>query len=148
MRKKLLLVALVVAVLAVWGLVGFRIWNLTRPKITESVKTEKRSETHSIPKDSLRLDYRDPFLESGNAKAIVPEKKVAAIPEHPVQMPPLKYKGMVKGKDGTVKALVENKGDVVSLAKGAMLEKVRVVEIEPEHILVQFGNETHLIRVK
>ena len=63
-------------------------------------------------------------------------------------MPPLKYKGIVKGKDGTVKALVENKGEVVSLAKGAMLEKVRVVEIEPEHILVKFGNETHLIRVR
>ena len=55
---------------------------------------------------------------------------------------------MVKGKDGAVKALVENKGEVVSLAKGAMLEKVRVVEIEPEHIQVKFGNETHLIRVR
>lgn len=148
MRKKLLLVALVIAVLAVWGLVGFRVWNLARPEVTQSVKTEKKTETHFVTKDSLRLDYRDPFLESGNAKAIVPEKKVAAIPEHPVQMPPLKYKGMVKGKDGTVKAIVENRGEVVFFAKGAMLERVRVVEIEPEHILVQFGNETHLIRVR
>lgn len=144
----MLLVALVIAVLAVWGLVGFRVWNLARPEITESAKTEKKAETYSIPKDSLRLGYRDPFLESGNAKIIVPAEKVAAVPESSAQMPPLKYKGMVKGKDGTVKALVENKGEVVSLAKGAMLEKVRVVEIKPEHILVQFGNETHLIRVR
>lgn len=148
MRKKLLLVALVIAVLAVWGLVGFRIWNLACPEITESVKTGKKIEFNSVPKDSLRMDYRDPFLESGNAKAIVPAEKVAAIPEHPVNMPPLKYKGMVKGKDGTVKALVENKGEIMPLAKGAMLERVRVVEIEPEHIMVQFGNETHLIRVR
>lgn len=97
MRKKLLLVALVIAVLAVWGLVGFRIWNWTRPEIMQSVKTEKKIESNSVTEDSLRLDYRDPFLESGNAKAIVPAEKVAAIPEHPVQMPPLKYKGMVKG---------------------------------------------------
>ena len=54
----------------------------------------------------------------------------------------------MKGKDGAVKALVENKGEVVSLAKGAVLDKVRVVEIEPEHIQVQFGNETHLIKVR
>lgn len=148
MRKKLLLVALVIAVLAVWGLVGFRVWNWTRPEITQSVKTEKKIESNSVTEDSLRLDYRDPFLESGNDKAIVPAEKVAAIPEHSVQMPPLKYKGMVKGKEGTVKALVESKGEVVSLAKGAVLEKVRVVEIEPEHIRVQFGNETHLIRVR
>lgn len=148
MRKKLLLVTLVIAVLAVWGLVGFRVWNLARPEVPQSVKTEKKTETHFVTKDSLRLDYRDPFLESGNVKAIVPEKKVAAIPEHPVQMPPLKYKGMVKGKDGTVKALVENKGEIVPIAKGGMLEKVRIIEIEPEHILVRFGNETHLIRVR
>ncbi len=148
MRKKLLMGALVMAVLAVWGLVGFRIWNLARPEITESVKTEKKTESQSVPRDSLRLDYRDPFLESGKAKTIVLSEKVAAIPKPPVQMPPLKYKGMVKGKDGTVKALVESKGEVVSLAKGAVLEKVRVVEIEPENIRVQFGNETHLIRVR
>ena len=148
MRKKLLLVALVIAVLAVWGLVGFRVWNWTRPEIAQSVKTEKKKESNSVTKDSLRLDYRDPFLESRNAKTVVLSEKVAAIPEHPVQMPPLKYKGMVKGKDGTVKALVESKGEVVSLAKGAVLNKVRVVEIEPEQIRVQFGNETHLIRVR
>ena len=148
MRKKLLLVALVIAVLAVWGLVGFRVWNWTRPEITQSVKTEKKIESNSVTEDSLRLDYRDPFLESGNDKAIVPAEKVAVIPEHSVQMPPLKYKGMVKGKDGTVKALVENKGEVVSLAKGAVLDKVRVVEIELEQIQVQFGNETHLIKVR
>lgn len=148
MRKKLLLVALVIAVLAVWGLVGFRIWNLARPEITESVKTEKKTESQSIPKDTLRLDYRDPFLESGKAKTVVLSEKVATIPKPLVQMPPLKYKGMVKGKDGTVKALVESKGEVVSLAKGTVLEKVRVVEIGPEHIQVQFGNETHLIKVR
>lgn len=148
MRKKLLLVTLVIAVLAVWGLVGFRVWNLARPEVTQSVKTEKKTETHFVTKDSLRLDYRDPFLESGKAKIVVPTEKVAAIPESPVQMPPLKYKGMVKVKDGTVKALVENKGEIVPIAKGGMLEKVRIIEIEPEHILVRFGNETHLIRVR
>lgn len=148
MRKKLLSLALVIAVLAVWGLVGFRIWNLTRPEITQSAKTEKKTEDHSIPNDSLRLDYRDPFMESGKAKIVVPTEKVAAIPESPAQMPPLKYKGIVKGKDGTVKALVENKGEIVPIAKGGMLEKVRIIEIEPEHILVRFGNETHLIRVR
>ncbi len=144
----MLLVALVTVVLAVWGLVGFRIWNLARPEIMESVKTEKKTESQYIPKDSLRLDYRDPFLESGNAKTIAHAEKVAAIPESSAQMPPLMYKGMVKGKGGTVKALVENKGEIVPLAKGAMLEKVHVIEIEPEHILVRFGNETHLIRVR
>lgn len=121
---------------------------MTRPEITQSAKTEKKAEDHSIPNDSLRLDYRDPFLESGKAKIVVPTEKVAAIPESPAQMPSLKYKGMVKGKDGTVKALVENKGEIVPIAKGGMLEKVRIIEIEPEHILVRFGNETHLIRVR
>lgn len=148
MRKKLLLVALVIAVLAVWGLVGFRVWNLARPEITKSAKAEKKTESQSIPKDTLHLDYRDPFLESGKAKTVVLLEKVATIPKPLVQMPPLKYKGMVKGKNGTVKALVESKGEVVSLAKGAVLEKVRVVEIEPEHIQVLFGNETHLIKVR
>lgn len=148
MRKKFLLVALMIAVCAVWGLVGFRVWKLAHPEITESVKTEKKQEPQSFPMDSLRLDYRDPFLESGKVIAIAPLKEVAVAHEPPIQMPPLKYKGIVKGKDGTVKALVENKGEIVSLAKGAVLDKIRVIEIEPEHILVQFGNEAHLIRVR
>lgn len=148
MRKKFLLVVLVTAVLAVWGLVGFRIWNLARPEVKENVKAEKKTESLDSPNDSLHLDYRDPFLESGKTKTVVMSEKDASIPKPLVQMPPLKYKGMVKGKDGTVKALVESRGEVVSLAKGSVLDKVRVVEIEPEHIQVQFGNEIHLIRVR
>lgn len=118
MRKKLLSLALVIAVLAVWGLVGFRIWNLTRPEITQSAKTEKKAEDHSIPNDSLRLDYRDPFLESGKAKIVVPTEKVAAIPESPAQMPSLKYKGMVKGRLELSRLLLRTK------ERSCLLQKV------------------------
>ena len=135
MKKKLALVLLVVLVLFVWGLIGVRIWKMTKTQEPpRQVETVRDKAPQAVTPDTLLLNYRDPFLDKQRVEAkretVSEVRSVAA--EMP--MPQLAYKGLVRGKDKKIRAIVEVDGEVKTFAVGEQIQGARVVTIDPEFL--------------
>ena len=135
MKKKLTLVLLVVLVLFVWGLIGVRIWKMTKTQEPpRQVETVRDKAPQVVTPDTLLLNYRDPFLDKQRVEAkretVSEVRSVAA--EMP--MPQLAYKGLVRGKDKKIRAIVEVDGEVKTFAVGEQIQGARVVTIDPEFL--------------
>lgn len=135
MKKKLTLVLLVVLVLFVWGLIGVRIWKMTKTQEPpRQVETVRDKAPQAVTPDTLLLNYRDPFLDKQRVEAkretVSEVRSVAA--EMP--MPQLAYKGLVRGKDKKIRAIVEVDGEVKTFAVGEQIQGARVVTIDPEFL--------------
>lgn len=148
MNKKVNTILLLSIVLFIWGLVAFRIWKWVKPEqpVSYPVQTETIDDKPLPAK--LILNYRDPFLSAGysNRKTETTAhstRKHAAAPR-----PSLKYKGMLRGKDGIKRAIVEHQGEISTLAIGESLVGVEIIEIAPEEITVMWNKQREKIEVR
>ncbi|MBQ8838384.1 MAG: hypothetical protein IJ005_03600 [Bacteroidales bacterium] len=148
-RKKILTGILIVAVIIVWGIIILKVVKGGRPVETPPAgHFEKTSE--NVPKDSLLLDYRDPFLgefvKAGQEKkpSLIVDKVARREPEQP-PVPDFTFKGLI-GNDTEQRAMILKNGGLHMLGLGETIGGFKVVGVSPEIVTVQNGK--HRIEVK
>lgn len=145
MNKKVNTVILLSLVLLIWGGVAFRIWKWVNPEHSVSHSDFVEMADDKTPPATLFLNYRDPFLSKGQntVKTESPAARKASVPR-----PTIKYKGILRGKDGIQRAIVEYQGKISTLAKGESLVGVKIHEMAPESISIMWNGQLEILEVQ
>lgn len=149
MKKKATLVILIPLVILVWGLIGVRIWKMTRPE-ADPVPVGKAEKKVAAPavRDTLLLNYRDPFLDrqAEKKKEVVRPAQTDYYYEEPA--PQLRFKGTVRGKDGVVRAIVLVDDDWKALAKGDQVLGATIAGMEPDCLILSWKGKRVFINAE
>ena len=141
-------IILVVAAIAVWCVVGYRVFRWIWPKETPvAVSSKPVRADDGQGKDSLLLNYKDPFL--GDIKT--PSSDNTASAAGPVQepvMPALSYKGLIKDSDGTVNAMISYGGHTEGYSRGSVIDGVRIVEIHADYIIIKWRGSEYILKAR
>lgn len=141
---------LLVTVILIWGIIILKVVRGSRPVEEPLVGNRIKEPVKNASKDSLQLNYRDPFLgefvrikevkKSSKSQAKVIRKE----PELP-PMPDFTFKGLI-GNGVEQRAMVLKNGNLHILGLGEMIGEFKVIGISPELMTVQNGK--HKIEVK
>ncbi len=149
-----------VALIGIWGLVAYQLYNKFSAKEVSWVMQEESIE--GIPvlkKDSfvLLMNYRDPFGEqkkrrkkSGitpvvNVKPSIQKARPAALKKKSKAWPAIIYKGNLQPKNGRKAALVQVVNQTFNMYLGDQQEGVTLFQIHPDSIRVIFQEEEKTI---
>jgi len=149
-RKKIMTGFLLVTVILIWGIIILKVVRGSRPVEEPLVENRIKEPVKNASKDSLQLNYRDPFLgefvrikevkKSSQSQAKVIRKE----PELP-PVPDFTFKGLI-GNGEEQRAMVLKNGNLHILGIGEMIGEFKVIGISPELMTVQNGK--HKIEVK
>ena len=141
---------LLVTVILIWGIIILKVLRGSRPVEEPLVENRIKEPVKNASKDSLQLNYRDPFLgefvrikevkKSSKSQAKVIRKE----PELP-PMPDFTFKGLI-GNGVEQRAMVLKNGSLHILGLGEMIGEFKVIGISPELMTVQNGK--HKVEVK
>lgn len=149
-RKNITTGVLLVAAVAVWGVIVVKVVRGSRPSGVAVPRAVVEKVTVKDERDSLKLDYRDPFLGEFTrarrepVKTVAAEKPVRKEPERP-PVPDFSFKGVIGGGAGR-RAMVLKNGGLHMLSPGDVLGDFEVVSFSPEVMTVRSGR--HVIEVK
>ncbi|MES2629008.1 MAG: hypothetical protein V4616_08565 [Bacteroidota bacterium] len=137
--RKLLQIALLLLVLGIWGMAGYRFLKSGEEPFIEIAEPVKKKNGVAFQKSDyvLMLNYRDPFLNNIDApeEEIEEEQTVAdnappPPPPPPVVWPSFEYHGQLKsGKDKGPIALVTVNGKQHLLQSGEIFQGIRIVKL-------------------
>lgn len=142
--------SLLVAVVLIWGVIIMKVVRGSRPAEKPLVGNRIKVPVKNASKDSLQLNYRDPFLcefvrikevktsSQSQAKVIRKEPELPPVPD-------FTFKGLI-GNGVEQRAMVLKNGNLHILGLGEMIGEFNVIGISPEVMTVQNGN--HKIEVK
>ena len=149
-RKKIMTGSLLVAVVLIWGVIIMKVVRGSRPAEKPLVGNRIKVPVKNASKDSLQLNYRDPFLgefvrikevktsSQSQAKVIRMEPELPPVPD-------FTFKGLI-GNGVEQRAMVLKNGNLHILGLGEMIGEFNVIGISPEVMTVQNGK--HKIEVK
>jgi hypothetical protein len=132
---------LVLAVLAVWGIVLWRVFG----RDDAPVAVAARVPVAAGAEDTLLLDYPDPFMAEVVVKPtpVVPQQEAPALP--PVQHR-LRYLGRIS-RDGAAYGLVEINGSLHTLRRGEAVEGYRLETLWQDSVRLRWRNEACVARL-
>ena len=152
-RKKVVTAVLLVAVAAIWGVIIFRVLRgirqdttaISRLPVTNPVVVMKS-------KDSLLLNYKDPFLDrfAKDKSTAVATKKVAknqSKSEKTVHAPDIQFKGLI-GNGENKNAMVLENGRLHMLDAGDTIDGFIVLDFTPQCLRVQKAMQVFELKVK
>lgn len=159
MKNKKLSWILLPAVLAIWGMIGWKIYaavNGEEETFTgEPAQAELPTDTSVVPDEyTLLLDYRDPFFEKKpqpkqNTAGVKKAEPVPVKNSAPVitQWPSVSYGGLVRQTQSgkTVGFLIVN-GASHFVNAGDVAGELTVTKMWSDSIEVRFGKESRRIR--
>lgn len=154
---------LVVMVLAVWGLIGHRIYSSLNeePDIIDSFQQISRAKLspndYELIKDTakLQLNYRDPFNPAEQIQ-IRPVTTIKSLPttqfvvrEPLINWSMIKYSGFVRNPGSNkLIALININGKNVMLSEGEKAEEVKLLRNMKDSVKVAFRGRTKFIIMK
>ncbi|MDB5133278.1 MAG: hypothetical protein JWR02_3027 [Mucilaginibacter sp.] len=159
MKNKKLTYVLCLAVLAVWGIIIYRLFDAAGGSddnpihVTSGQRPKEPYNDYALPKDTahLLLNYRDPFhLVKMKDTAQTPSKKV----NHKIMMAAkpafnwsfIKYSGYIHNPvSRKLIALVIINGKNVMLSEGDTKEQVRLIRNLRDSIKIGFNGQTKFI---
>lgn len=133
MKKNFITLFLVIVTLTVWFIVFYRLFSREDEVIITS-KTEHRQNV--VKKDSLLLNYRDPF--SVKKVAIAPKRTII---KEIITPPTFTFKGVIKSKKGTFLMINDT-----LISYRDKIGSYTVTKIYNDSIKVRKGTQTHTIR--
>lgn len=147
-RNRISTLLLFVAAVAIWGVVGYRVYQWVSPIETPAAKPSVPKERQQKPaKDTLMLDYPDPFMgEVRKSKEPVPMAPSRPMPEH--TMPSIAYKGLIRDADGSVKAMITYNNQTDGYRRGETIEGIKIKQITAECITVRWNGSDYTIAAK
>lgn len=132
MKKNFITAFLSILTLTIWLIVFYRVFNRNNKVITV---TEESVKNNVVSRDTLLLNYRDPFIRN---IVKLPSKKTSVT--EIITPPTFIYKGLIKSRRGTL--LIIN--DTLIYSKDR-IDNYRVVKIYKDSIIVKKGGQTHTI---
>ena len=151
-RKKIMTGSLLVTVILIWGIIILKVLRGSRPVEEPLVENRIKEPVKNASKDSLQLNYRDPFLgefvrikevkKSSQSQAKVIRKE----PELP-PVPDFTFKGLI-GNGVEQRAMVLKNGNLHILGIGEMIGEFKVIGISPELMTVQNGKHKVEVNVR
>jgi len=156
-KSKKTLYLLLPLVALIWGLIGYRVFKMTRPVDGDFESFAKRSiRTDSVTYNKLvplTLDYRDPFLkETVSIDAENKNDEFASLfannPEPPkvvIPWPLIGFKGVIVSKNEQL-AILEIDGKRLLVSQGKEYNGFRIEEIFTDSITIAFSNEIKTYR--
>jgi len=157
MQNKVLTSVLLVAVVAIWGYVGYRFLGggVNEDEELENISFEKSSpQIASMKNITLKFDYEDPFLKfvtkpSQKAISIATNKRPVQLPkkeEVVVQnyvWPSIQFKGLIKNQNQPEKVLglliINGQERIVRI--GETVNDLQVLLIKKDRVELQHLNE-------
>lgn len=150
--KKVMTGFLLIAVVLIWSVIIIRVVHGSRqiePPVVE--KLPEKTAVNDL-KDSLKLDYRDPFLGkfvrvNQDRKPVRPQVRlVRKEPEQP-PVPDFTFKGLIGNASGR-RAMIMKNGSLHILGHGDMIGDFKVTGIFPEYVIVQNGRHETKVEVR
>ena len=141
---------LAIALLGVWGLVGYQLYQKFGPKeefIPAYHQSYQQTEVQAAESFKLLVNYRDPFLEERLKKKraatsaptivnVAPRKAIALAKK--IVFPSVLYKGNIKLDNGREIALVNVDGKTLHLAEKENHEDLKMLRIYEDSIKFSF----------
>lgn len=166
-------ITLGIALIGIWGLFGFRIYQRYQPtndNLDYSANLPTQTQSNAKQKEfkfGLELDYRDPFLGESLARKeqyqpskpqrrsirTTPIKETPKKQEKPqklksVKFPEVEYKGNIRLKSGRSVALVKVEGQMINWGLGEQLSEMNLLRIYEDSIQIKLQHEEKLILKK
>ena len=149
MKNKKMTYLLLVLTVLLWGGVVYRIVSYTgndSPIPQNSVKEVSMSRADTLD-FSLKLDYRDPFLNTGRKQEVAGLRKVSnRVMSKPVPVPPVfKYKGLIRNKKN-IYAVIESEGSVETISKHTPIDGYRILAINSDSLVVEKNGQKYSVK--
>ncbi|WP_129617231.1 hypothetical protein [Bacteroides cellulosilyticus] len=150
MKNKKMTYLLLVLTVLLWGGVVYRIVSYTgndSPIPQNSVKESSMSRADTLD-FSLKLDYRDPFLNTGRKQEVAGLRKVSnRVMSKSVPVPPaFKYKGLIRNKK-KIYAVIDSDGSVETVSKYMPIDGYRILTINPDSLIVEKNGQKYSVKV-
>ena len=143
MKKQQKTYILLIAVLVIWGIIGYQIYIRLNPPAPElniaKLNTNfVRQQTIQSSFYELKTSYRDPFLGGfPKKKRIVKKKKVIPKAKPTIPFPNVVYNGIIEGNSSTAYILTINgRQEIVKL--GQEVQKITLTKATKKEVVVQF----------
>lgn len=151
-RKKVMTGFLLIAAVLIWSVIIIKVVRGGRQDVMPIVENLPETSVDKVQKDSLRLDYRDPFI--GEFVRTEPDKKpvphqvmpVRKEPEQP-PVPDFTFKGLIGNVSGQ-RAMILKNGSLHILGPGDMIGDFKVTGIFPEYVIVRSGRHETKVEVR
>ncbi len=156
MKNKKMTYLLLMVVLAVWALIFRRVVAYTAPEAAPPPAGVPKSEARMSKffDATLRLDYRDPFLDNPppqdtpfedtwNQEEIVLEELPP--PEEP-PVPPVQFQGTIR-RGTQLYAVLTGGGPSELLSRGDSVAGYRIATVAPDSVVLQQGKHRHTLKL-
>lgn len=150
MKNKKMTYLLLVLTVLLWGGVVYRIVSYTgndSPIPQNSVKESSMSRADTLD-FSLKLDYRDPFLNTGRKQEVAGLRKVSnrVMSKSVPVLPAFKYKGLIRNKK-KIYAVIDSDGSVETVSKYMPIDGYRILTINPDSLIVEKNGQKYSVKV-
>ena len=150
MKNKKMTYLLLVLTVLLWGGVVYRIVSYTgndSPIPQNSVKESSMSRADTLD-FSLKLDYRDPFLNTGRKQEVAGLRKVSnrVMSKSVPVLPAFKYKGLIRNKK-KIYAVIDSDGSVETVSKYMPIDGYRILTINPDSMIVEKNGQKYSVKV-
>ena len=141
---------LTVLAVVVWGMIARRIWSWTDDPVSRSTGPVTANPAGASQADSvLLLNYRDPFLERSRPKpkprpVSEPRRTAAERPAGP-EIPPVKYKGMIR-RGTRVYAIIVRDASPETVLRGDRIGEYRLDRISEDSVVFQKGSNRYVVK--
>lgn len=154
MKKQTKTYLLLVAVLLIWGIIGYKIVGAISPKPVQEeveIKTVDFTPEPLVQKDTFSLiaNYRDPFL---GTLATKPKKKSTAkkaIPKNPVPEVTIEYTGLITDNETKEKIFfIRIAGQQYLMSARDKIEGFTLISGSESQVRIRDGKKTRTIPLK
>lgn len=147
-QSNLSTILLLAAAVAIWAVVGYRVYRWAWPDKTPPAKPAMPVAKKQKPaRDSLMLNYPDPFL----GEVEKPKASNTSMPSRPMPertMPSISYKGLIRDADGSVRAMITYNKQTDGYRKGETIEGMKIKKITTECITVRWNGADYNIAIE
>lgn len=160
MSNKYLRYSLIVAVIAVWATIGYRVVHgLSDPVLPPTERKPMLRENYNLKEDSFKLyaDYPDPFLPDSDADPKDTSDRKSDPPSSP--LPPslpatenmtikriIVYNGMISNpKRKSRVAIVTIQGKEYMVREKETVDEIKILKIANDKLLISYRGEVYTI---
>ncbi len=150
LKDKRTVVLLLVAVVAIWGIIIYRVVVFSGEGAVQAAAVGKKRVVADKLPDTLRLDYRDPFLGTVRRvqeKKIVTKNNPVIVPEEPENPPAFRFAGKIRKRKQDY-WLVESGGETRLIAASVKhIDDYRVEKVYADSIRLRKGKRIYTLKI-
>lgn len=146
-------VILIFVATSIWGAIAFRLLPSSSSAETLNTMVETQSKTkaaiETLAKDSLKLNYTDPFTKkvlAKKTKSASPKPKLKPKVTEKEPLPEIVYHGMIRNKSRkTTQAWVSVNGEEKVIQTGEKIGGLEFISVTPNQLTIRFNHDTKTI---